>query len=232
MPTLQLLQTEPKIIRIPLGVLIPLEHTDIPGGSLAMRPLDEHHIQSLIDSDSATWPPILTTKTSIGYILIDGYHRQEAATRKGETSLAAHVQSYATTQDIIEAAFRANLSHGLKSSEETRGDYAFWLHVTYPHLTQIEIAKRACISQPAVSKAITKREAALREEARAGEKKQQDMEQACKHFSKMVLRFTETITGVADEELLSYIQTAVKKPEERSKLARAGQLLLHLSGRK
>jgi hypothetical protein len=120
--------------------LISLKDAGIPGGALVVRDLDEVHVQRLVNSDVARWPAIKVTATTRGYLLIDGYHRQEAAIRKGESLIPAVIGRYASLEDVIEAAFRANLFHSKQASEKTRSDYAYWLHCTYQQMSQEEIA--------------------------------------------------------------------------------------------
>ena len=230
---IELLQAEAHVVQVPIEAFISLADAGIPGGDLAVRELDERHIQDLVNSDNSTWPALKAANANVGLILVDGYHRREAGRRKGEATIATLVQPYATIQDVIEAAFRANLAHGLKASDENRGDYVFWLHITYPEMSQEDIARRSGMSQPAVSKAIAKREALLRDAAleEMGVKQQFDTERACKQFSKRVIKFVGEVEMMSDEDLLKYMQSTVKQ-EDRAKLARVGQLLLDAYGQK
>lgn len=96
------------------------------------------------------------TRYTAGYLIIDGYHRWEVAKRRQSRALKAICRAYHNENEVIEAAFRANLSHGLKASTKTRGDYAYWLHITSPEMPQNEIARQVGIMQGAVSKALAR----------------------------------------------------------------------------
>lgn len=108
-------------------------------------------------SDPAQWPPIIVTQTNSGPLLLDGYHRIEAAKRFGLPTIAATIQAFGTLEEVIEFAFQANLSHGLPSSSNTRSEYAYWLFITYPDLQQTEIARRAGIKPSTVNVALKRR---------------------------------------------------------------------------
>jgi predicted transcriptional regulator len=200
------------------GDLISLANEDarIPGGAFAMRALNKDNVERLVLSDADTWP--------------DGYHRWEAAKIKHLKGFYATCKTYRTENDVVEAAFRANLHHGLQASQESRGDYAYWLHLTYPELEQIEIARRVGISQSAVSQAISKREeeakkAAGLEEALSEKERQRLIKKTCKKFTREAVRFLDGVEDLSDQELIGVLKTIVKKDEERERLARIGRLL-------
>jgi transcriptional regulator with XRE-family HTH domain len=230
MQQLTLLQDEPATAKLPVRDLFSLKDSGIPGAELAMRDLDELHVQRLVNSDFTRWPAIKVTATTAGHLLIDGYHRQEAAIRKNEPLIPAVIQRYATLQDVVEAAFRANLFHGKQASEESRGNYAYWLYCTYKGISQEEIAARTGISQPAVSKAIAKREQLLRdamlEAMGEGVKEQLQTERTCKQFTRQVIRFVSGVEAMNEEDLLHALQLSAK-PQDREKLIRVGQLLVN-----
>jgi predicted transcriptional regulator len=214
------------------GDLISLANEDarIPGGAFAMRALNKDNVERLVLSDADTWPDIQVTLCIAGYIVIDGYHRWEAAKIKHLKGFYATCKTYRTENDVVEAAFRANLHHGLQASQESRGDYAYWLHLTYPELEQIEIARRVGISQSAVSQAISKREeeakkAAGLEEALSEKERQRLIKKTCKKFTREAVRFLDGVEDLSDQELIGVLKTIVKKDEERERLARIGRLL-------
>lgn len=124
----------------------------------AQRHLDATHLQYVEASDHRRWEPISITKTTRGYVIIDGLHRVEAAKRKKLRTIRAKSSTYASLNDIVDAAFSANLEHGLPASLGFRVDYAWWLHKTFPKMVQKEIAARAHIAQSTVSEAFQVRE--------------------------------------------------------------------------
>jgi len=195
-----------------------------------MRELDQANLENLMLSDPNTWPAINVTHSLQGYILVDGYHRWEAAKRRQLDHLLATCEPFENENDIIEAAFRANLHHGLKASAENKSDYAYWLHVTFPEMEQAEIATRVGVTQSTVSKAIARREEEVRR-ARKGEEEMDEktrknlIKKSCRSFTRGALRFLEEVDGLDDGELMQTLQNVVKKGEDQVKLARIGRLL-------
>ena len=212
--------------------LISLQDAGIPGGAFAMRELDQDHVESLMLSDPTGWPDILVTCSTAGYLLIDGYHRWEVAKRRHLKGLAATCRTYQTGNEVIEATFRANLAHGLKASVASKGDYAYWLHLTFPAMEQRDIAARVQLTQGAVSKAIAKREEEAgeapqpKEEEVSPEQQRKRLKKACKRFAHLSLQFCEEIEGLDDQELAQVFRAIVKRNEEKEKLTRIGRLLL------
>jgi len=134
--------------------LLTLEDVGIQHSNFVMRPLNEAHIKKLVDSKLTNVPPIKIVKTGKGIGVVDGYHRREAGLRLGYSTLECVAGNYASEEDVIIAAFEANLQHGLSADKNVRGRYAVWLSINKPLLKQDEIARKAGISQPAVSQAI------------------------------------------------------------------------------
>jgi ParB-like chromosome segregation protein Spo0J len=165
-----------------------------------------------------------------GYVVIDGYHRWETAKRRGLDRLLATCEPFTSENDVIEAAFRANLHHGLKASSKNKSDYAYWLHVTYPEMEQAEIAMRVGVTQSTVSKAIARREEEVRR-ARQGEEEMDEKTQkslvkkSCRSFTRFAIRFLKEVEDLDDEELITVMNSVLKKSEDKTRLARIGRLL-------
>ncbi len=218
---------EDRIVLTPYD-LISLKDAGIRGGAFAMRELNAKNLVSLSLSDPKKWPPILVTLCTAGYIVIDGYHRWEVA-KEQNFDLVAICIPFSNENDIIEAAFRANLKHGLQASSENRSDYAYWLHVTYPDMEQAEIALRVGVTQSTVSKAIARREEDVRR-ARQGEEEMDEQAQKARlkksgrAFTRAALRFLKETGDMEDSELVQVIQQVVKS-KDKERLARIGRLL-------
>ncbi len=223
----QLLQYDEENLQLSLTDLLSLKDAQISGGAFATRPLNLAHVQQLKESDQAIWPAIQVTRCDAGFIVIDGNHRWEAALLKQAEFIQASCKSYADERAVIDAAFRANLTHGLKASITTRGDYAYWLHITFPSFPQEKIAERAGLTQGAVSKAIARRERALQQvqESPIDPREQRRMaRRAVVRLTKESERFFSEIAAFADDELAALLAESLKEPE-RTTLARLGQLL-------
>src|SRR6266516_1373727 len=153
-----LLPDEQDELLVPLQDLHSLHDAHFPGAALAQRPLREAQVVSLTMTDPATWPKILVTRTEeYGLIVIDGYHRREAGLRQQLAEIRATLRAFANENAVIEAAFEANLHHGIPASATTRSDYAYWLFCTYPDLPQKEIAQRVGVKPSTVNIAIKRR---------------------------------------------------------------------------
>lgn len=151
---IQIINEARSSILIPIDKLIHLREAGIPNAEMAERELTLERIESLKARPLEEWPAIVITLTSIGYIVIDGYHRIAAALALGERKIHAEVRPFASLEEMVEVAWTANRDHGQPLSTESRSAYAWWLHVTYPGMEQIEIARRARISQPSVSRVL------------------------------------------------------------------------------
>lgn len=236
----KLLKEDRQNLNLKLEDLVQLRDTGISGADLAQRPLNTEQLENLTLSDSTTWPPIDVSKTNIGYVIVDGYHRLAAAKEKGLSSLEASCKTYKTENDLIEAVFRVNLAHGLPASKESRSKYAYWLHVAYPDLEQKDIAKRAGISQPAVSTAIARWEAREQKEtAQAqGEPIEVSVDEAYsavyktfKSFERSTAKIFHTLGKVDDQELVQRIRETIETDEDREHLEHLGRLLLESAKR-
>lgn len=240
MPTLQLLQEEQENFAMTVAELHSLKEVVKGAGAFAMRELNPDQVESLACTDPQFWPPISVTRTNGGYILYDGQHRLAAAKLLKLDSIRATCKEFQDINSLIEAAFRANLRHGLPASKETRGDYCYWLNITFPNLSQRQIAARVGISQSAVSQAIERRKKLL-EEAVQGTNKEQTANQEddndewrggvvkrVKTFIRSVSRFSDTEKeSESYSELVREIQLELLQiPEDRQALQFAGQLLL------
>jgi predicted transcriptional regulator len=210
--------------------LLSLEDVGITGGTYAIRELDEEHLEALALSDQSTWPPVLVTRCTEGYVLIGGYHRREVLKRKGIDEIAATCKAFENENDVVEAAFRDNLTHGLRANAQTRGDYAYWLFLTYPELSQTEIAKRVGISQPGVNKAIAHREKLARGEAATKTEEEIDTVKVCQQFVRRVVKFVDTMSEVDHDELLYVIRETIKNEHEKEKLIALNRVFTDLFG--
>lgn len=221
---MRLLQHDQKAFRLPLDSIISLEESGISGGAFAMREINQGHVEHLAHSNPAEWPPIKVTKSDMGYILIDGYHRKLAAPQLSLTEILADCKSYSNENDVIEAAFRANLKHGLKASNETRSDYAYWLHLTYPKLRQEEIAERVGVTQSVVSKAIARREARLAGED-APEEQTKRVIKTCRSFTRVALKFLTEMEEIDYEAIVQTLNAVAKTDHDRERIAKLGEIL-------
>jgi len=198
-------------ISLKLSDLHALEAVDIPNAKLARREIDPDHIYQLVLSDPDEWPPIMVTATDQGYVVSDGYHRWEAAKRKGMKEIRAEVKPFDNEHALIEATFRANMKHGLKSSVENRSNYARWLNLTFPELTQQQIAERCQLRQATVSKALARAkngEQKPEEGAPAPEQRRKEVIRTCKHLTQDATHLLDSIKPLPEAEQRAAITEA------------------------
>jgi ParB-like chromosome segregation protein Spo0J len=213
------LQEDKADFTLKISDIIPLEKSGILRAEMARREMDTDNIYQLVLSDPREWPPIETTLTDRGYVLIDGYHRVEAAKKKGMEALRAESKTYPDENAIIDATFRANFKHGLKASVENRSQYARWLHLTYPNMTQQEIADRCQIKQATVSKAIA------RAEEKPGEKEEKpgqaraSVVRNSKHLARDAAQVLASIQALPENERRSAVTEAFSIKDREALLA-------------
>ena len=221
-------------ISIAIDALIHLRESGIPRAEPAEREIDWNHVESLKARDPAEWPPILITRTSIGYIIVDGYHRVAAALAKRRKKIQAEVRPFPNENALVETAFRSNLDHGLPASKESRSAYAWWLHETYPEMEQIEIARRARISQPTVSKVIKRHYEMGRRRPQGvlldvGEAQETQIRNECCKIIDAAWSLYEDLRQLSEEEQRVLLSTALSEADRVMLVALLG-LLEKLSG--
>ncbi len=204
-----------------------------------MRPINADHLESLVHSDPESWPPIAVTLTNVGYICYDGLHRIQASKVLKLATIRAKSTSFKNMNELIEATFRANLQHGLRASQTTRSEYCYWLSITYPSLTQRQIATRVGVAQSTVSRAIEQRQKEQQESSKDDVKstwQAEDVEQKqVQDFTKSTGRFLKVASGflktVEDyDDLVWNLQVELLNDlEDKQMLRRVGQLLLDVA---
>lgn len=113
--------------------------------------LKDAHVKLLMASDPTTWPPLLVTPGPDGrYLIIDGFHRFEAATRLSLVSLTCRIDPNAGYPE----GFAANLNHGLPLSLNERKAFACWLRDAEPGLSLRELGRRSGLNHETVKRAL------------------------------------------------------------------------------
>jgi len=131
---------------IPLSSIVP-----DPGYQPRGDGFSTSHLAMLAESDPAKWPPLTVAPCDDGrYVLIDGFHRFEIATRRKLDALPCVVLEGA---GYAEAVF-ANITHGLPLSRADRKDAARWWANEEPGLSYREIGRRVGLSDKTVAAAI------------------------------------------------------------------------------
>jgi transposase-like protein len=207
-----------------------------------VRAINPDHLESLIQSDPNTWPPIAVTLTNIGYICYDGLHRLQACKVLKTDTIRAKSMNVKDLNQLIDATFHANLRHGLRASRTTRSDYCYWLSLTYPKLSHREIAARVGVSQSTVTRALEQRrkeqqdttqETTIPEQEEGEETKQkqaQHFTNSTSKFLKVASGFLHTVPKEEYEDLVWNLQVELLNgPEDKLTLLRTGQLLIDVA---
>lgn len=135
-----------EIVTIPLSRIVADPQFQPRGGGLSAS-----HLQLLMESDPATWPPLtVSPNDQKTFYLIDGFHRFEVAKRRKLEALPSIVQE---GSGYPEAVF-ANVSHGLPLSRTDRKDAARWWKERDPTLSFREIGRRCGLSDKTAAAAI------------------------------------------------------------------------------
>jgi len=118
------------------------------------RAANEAHVRQLMASEPETWPPVLVTPHDGAYILIDGFHRLEAATRLGRETLVCTVAPGVGYPE----AFAANMTHGLTLTIDERKDFVRWLAEEEPGLSYRELGRQSGLNHETVKRALAEGE--------------------------------------------------------------------------
>lgn len=224
--TVELLQDVGNVYDVPLNTLISLEKAGFEDGGWCYRGIDEEHVDHLAESEMSEWPPleIVKVRLATGNVLnavIDGNHRWQAAARKKAPTIRARAGSYASEDEVIEAAFRANLKNGRNASTENRSEYALWLYFKDPSEkpNMSAIARKVGLNVSSVSRKIN------------AELRRLDAEREAEERGTSLLEITETQRLLAAIHRYLENETAFLSGQhtERSVKKRASSLLTHLN---
>jgi ParB-like nuclease family protein len=111
--------------------------------------LSEEHLTSLMETPEA-WPPITLARSNGRLLLIDGFHRVEAATRLERDSITAVVHEPPEGCDLFAAAFQLNAKHGRPLTLRDRKAYASVLLQTHPDWSDRDIGRRTSLNHETV----------------------------------------------------------------------------------
>jgi hypothetical protein len=106
--------------------------------------LSEEHLTSLMETPE-TWPPIVLARINERLLLIDGFHRVEAATRLECDSIVATIFAPTEATDLLDIAFRLNLKHGRPLTLQDRKAYAIALIAANPDASSRDIGRRTSL---------------------------------------------------------------------------------------
>jgi hypothetical protein len=103
--------------------------------------IDADHVRALEETPES-WPPLKVVQQDGTYLLVDGFHRLEAARNLGLESIRVEVVDTPADGDLRELAFALNAAHGRPLSLADRRAFVDWLLRAQPYLADREIARR------------------------------------------------------------------------------------------
>lgn len=107
--------------------------------------LDEQHVRELsLAPDS--WPELVAVKTAAGLVLVDGYHRYEAARISGIEAIRVRVFKTPANADLRGLAFTLNVRHGKALTHADRMHEAERLLREQPRTADREIGRHCGIA--------------------------------------------------------------------------------------
>lgn len=106
---------------------------------------DPDHVRVLEEAHGG-WPPLKVVWQDGRYLLIDGFHRLEAARNLGLEDVPVEVFQAPEDGDLRALAFSLNASHGRPLSLDDRRAFAERLLRNRPHLADREIGRRCGLS--------------------------------------------------------------------------------------
>lgn len=121
--------------------------------TLQVRPVNQEHLERLINSDVSAWPPlkVVAEEGTDRCFIISGQHRYLAAKQKELHSLECELVEDCESDDQLRlVGYEENMRHGLPLSMHERKEYAKLLKKTSPDLSNREVARRAGIDEKTV----------------------------------------------------------------------------------
>ena len=103
--------------------------------------VDADHVRTLEEMPDS-WPPLKVVRRLGSYLLVDGFHRLEAARNLGLESVQVEVVEVPPDADLHELAYALNVNHGRPLSLADRRAFAERILRGQPHLADREIARR------------------------------------------------------------------------------------------
>jgi hypothetical protein len=131
----------------------------IPVSQIALDPglqprvdgLDAKHVREL-EAAPEHWPPVSLVARNERLVLVDGFHRLQAAKNLRLNSVRATVLQVAADADLHALAFTLNASHGRPLSLKDRRVFAARLLTLHPNWSDREIGRESGLVQPTVAK--------------------------------------------------------------------------------
>ncbi len=257
---LYLVETTEVPLAIPLSSLIPLDTTPIKDASLAIRKLDKEHLSHMISAyeEGTTFPPIKVVATTWGFAVVGGYHRWTVYQKHCEKlniaedafTIGVEPLNILDHTEIVKAAFKDNLTHGLAMSTTSRSAFGAWLiaeaasrgielglraaareagiaHTTLKeHLERIEKQVKATMSDSVVS--LTDDEQADVAAQVEQDKIVAENEKLAKAFTKLFKAITEIekqCSEVPTDEMVSSLKGQIPDDFQKGLLVKYGHIL-------
>lgn len=164
------------------------------------HPIDKDNVESLLNSDPASWPAILVSppREDGKRVLVSGHHRLKAAHEMGLYSIKAR-----EAEADLEVAYEQNLGHGLQLTMAERKNYAKLLRERHPSMLQGEIARRAHISESTLSNLLSNKEERGKQTLQVALDKKKDFQNTFNDFLDLI--FMHGINSIEEKEMLETV---------------------------
>src|SRR6266568_38901 len=237
-----------------------VDTTPIKDASLAIRKLDKEHLSHMISAyeEGTTFPPIKVVATTWGFAVVGGYHRWTVYQKHCEKlniaedafTIGVEPLNILDHTEIVKAAFKDNLTHGLAMSTTSRSAFGAWLiaesasrgielglraaareagiaHTTLKeHLERIEKQVKATMSDSVVS--LTDDEQADVAAQVEQDKIVAENEKLAKAFTKLFKAITEIekqCSEVPTDEMVSSLKGQIPDDFQKGLLVKYGHIL-------
>ena len=111
--------------------------------------VSDEHIEALMEA-AGDWPPIVAARVDGSLLLVDGFHRFEAARRLRLETVPTSIFEPAEGTDLFSIAFQLNSRHGRPLALADRKAYARRLLREFPELSDRELGRRAALNHETI----------------------------------------------------------------------------------
>jgi ParB-like nuclease domain len=111
--------------------------------------ISQLHVETLAEVPES-WPPVTVARVNDAFVLVDGFHRFEAAAQLGLESIAATVFEPDEGADLLGVAFDLNARHGRPLTLKDRKAFAARLLRSHPDFSDRQIGTRCGLDHETV----------------------------------------------------------------------------------
>lgn len=185
--------------------------------------IDDRHVREL-EVGAEHWPPVSLVVRDKRYVLVDGFHRLQAAKNLKLKSIRASILKIADDADLHAIAFTLNASHGRSLSLKDRRAFAARLLCLHANWSDREIGRQSGLAQPTITKIRAELERqkqiapARSRVGRDGRSYAVSRQAALQHIGKSIEQLADALDPNEQRRIVRYLQKLVPLLEEQDKL--------------